>query len=493
MPIWPGTRKEVCQRPSVRQPCDRLGFYLALPDRDSGSRFNVDMAQDGRATRTRSAYISRRTFLTLTGLSIFSLSACGDDSSNRQFAGGPQTAGPNGTGDSESATGIVSGSPTAVPTAMPVAEMLSTPGSVPTVTVRRRHDLTAIDVADGSGQVIWSDLGRAIWASAIDATGEMAAVLTSPAKSASEWTVDFVDTGSGASTTVVLGDRTGTPAHLPDSVAGGRGGIAWMPDSSSVAVALPTGGLWQVFPDGSQVKLLPAAAAKRPAALAVSQNGDTLAFVDQPSGSEGSGVYAGSMKAKPIDPIVVLPADRSGNRYARGVAWIPSGNRVATIIEREELGNPQGDLFYIDTHSGVPELGWTSPPGRDVASVESFAVSLDGQVIGFVTNPTRPGHGKPSSLWLMQVDGPTIERFDLPVALGESTVSFTDRGVVASGTTGQSDERDGIALAYLLETSGQVVELYREQTPATPAASPMVSPGTSPVASPSPVASMSAG
>lgn len=244
-----------------------------------------------------------------------------------------------------------------------------------------------------------------------------------------------------------------------------------------------------MFPDGSQVKLVRASAAKRPAAVAISADDSALAYVDQPSGSEGSGIFAGSMKAMPVDPIVVLPADRSGNRYAREIAWIPPGGRVATIVEREELGNPQGDLFFVDSHTGTPQLVWTSPPGREVASVESFAISDDGSVLAFVTNPSRPKSGKSSSLWLMQVDGPTIERFDLPLELAESQVAFSPRGAVVTGLGGQEEQSDGTGLAYLLQPSGEVTMLYQEATPGTPVASPEASPAASPA--PSPVASPS--
>ena len=197
--------------------------------------------------------------------------------------------------------------------------------------------------------------------------------------------------------------------------------MTWIGGSASVAVALPSGGLQQVFVDGSQVKLLPASAAKRPAAVAVTPDGGTIAYVDQPSGSEGSGIYAGSMKAKPIDPLVILPADRSGNRYAHEIGWIDAGGRVATVIEREELGTPQGDLFYIDTPSGRPTLAWTSPSGREVWSVASFAISDDGAVVTFLTNASNPATEKPSSVWLMQIDGERVGAFRAPCrAAGKS-------------------------------------------------------------------------
>jgi hypothetical protein len=84
----------------------------------------------------------------------------------------------------------------------------------------------------------------------------------------------------------------------------------------------------------------------------------------------------------------------------------------------------------------------------------------------------------------MQIDGPTIERFDLPVELVESTVAFTPRGAVVTGIAGESDDQDGFGVAYLLASNGAVTELYREQLEATPIASPIASPVASPMASP---------
>jgi hypothetical protein len=283
----------------------------------------------------------------------------------------------------------------------------------------------------------------------------------------------------GDAVTVPIGTGIGSES-APDAAAQGRGGLAWLPDSGSVVAAMPTGGLLQVFPDGSQVRLAKAAIAKRPAAVALSPNGGAIAFVEQPTGSEGSGIFAGSMRAKPIDPIVVLPPDRSGNRYARGVQWIGESDRVATILEREELGSPQGDLFYLDVHNPVPRLAWTSPPGRDTASVESFTISPDGLVTAFVTSPARSEVGKPSSVWVMQTDGPSIERFDLPSKLAEPRIIFSSEGLIVTGRAGQHEVPTG----FLLAPNGQVSLVYQQPPAATPVASPVGSPAASPVASP---------
>ncbi len=444
---------------------------------------SVDMTHAGRVTNATKSRFSRRALLSTAGMTVLALSACGDESSDRQFAGGPQTPGPNVTPDVAGSDGQI-GSPTAQSTQMPVTELLAPRGIAGFTVIVDLDGMTVVDIASGMGRVVWSDPERAIWAVATTPTGERIAALTSPSQTANGWSIDFLDFEGASLGHVELGARQGTPSHQPDAVAAGRGGMAWIGDSSSVAVALPSGGLQQVFVDGSQVKLLPASAAKRPAAVAVTPDAETIAFVDQPSGSEGSGIYAGSMKAKPIDPIVILPADRSGNRYAHDLSWIASGGRVATVIEREELGNPQGDLFYIDTGTGKPTLAWTSPSGREVWSVESFVVADDGAVVAFLTNASNPATRKPSSVWLMQIDGRALERFELPVALEESRLVFSPEGVAISGVVRMKAETSGIGAVYLVTPTGEVVERFRTADDATPVASPIASPQASPVASP---------
>ncbi len=436
-----------------------------------------------RVTIPSKTRFSRRALLASTVLATLSLAACGDESSTRQFAGGPLTVSPDDTPDA-AGLDVHTGSPTAQPTQMPVAELLAPRGSSRYSVIAQPNRLLIVDIKSGAGEVIWSDPDRTIWAIASTPTGEQIAVLTAPSSRETGWSVDFLDFESTSLGQVELGSRRGTPSHQPDAVVGGRGGIAWIAGSASVAVALPSGGLQQVFIDGSQVKLLSASAAKRPAAVAVTSDAGTIAFVDQPSGSEGSGIFAGSMKAKPIDPIVILPADRSGNRYAHDLAWIDAGGRVATVIEREELGTPQGDLFYIDTATGKPTLAWTSPSGREVWSVASFAVADDGAVVTFLTNANNPATQKPSSVWLMQIDGSALERFELPVALQASRLVFSPEGVAVSGFVRAEEGAVGQGAVYLVTPTGEVIERYLEMREATPVASPIASPQASPAASP---------
>lgn len=440
-----------------------------------------------RHTTGRHLY-SRRTFLLTSGFTLLGLAGCADQVSDRQFAGEPRTTLVGTESTTPEITTLPAGSPTAIPTSIPIAQLLAPSGKRTQVIGHTRNELVVIDAAKATGKIAWSNNHRVIWAADIAEPAGIA-LLTSDATSPKNWAVEFVDITTGGMNIVEIGNGKSSGDLHPDVVAGGRGGVAWLPDQSSVAISLPTGGLLQVFPDGSQIKLAKAMIAKRPSALAISPDGSTLAYIDQPAGVEGSGVYAGSMKAKPIDPIVVLPADRSGNRYARGIAWIGTTARVATIIDREELGAAQGDLFFLDTQTRIPTLIWTSPVGRAVASVESFAISPNSLVTAFLTNPVRPNREKPSSVWLQQTDGPAIERFDLPVSLAASRLAFTPNGVAITGLAESGEEHEQLVAGYLLDSSGRISLLYRQPSAATPVASPQASP----VASPSPVAITNAG
>jgi hypothetical protein len=453
--------------------------------RDRSVRIPVDigMAEAGRVSALFSTRFSRRVLLATSGIATLALAACGDESSTRQFAGGPQTPGPNDTPSDPGQQGDP-GSPTALPTQMPVAELLAPRGDARFAIVANKDNLTAVEVESGEGREIWSNSDRTVWAVATTPSAEHLALLSAPNDVASGWSIDFIEADGTSIGHVDLGAHQGTPVHQPDAVAAGLGGLAWIGESTSVAVAIPSGGLQQVFADGSQVRLLAASSAKRPAAVAVTPDAGTIAFVDRPSGSQGSGIYAGSMKAKPIDPIVILPADRSGNRYAHDLAWIPTSNRVATIIERGELGNPQGDLFYVDAGTGTPTLAWTSPFGQDTWSVSSFSVSSDGMVVAFLTNPSDEATRKPSSVWVMQIDGGAIERFDLPVELDMSRIAFAHEGVAISGIVRSDGDGLGTGAVFLVSPNGEVVERYRESIEASPVASPVASPLASPVASP---------
>lgn len=448
-----------------------------------GNPIDIDMAREGRAATIFSSRCSRRGLLGWSLVAGLALVACGDESGTRQFAGGPQTAGPSET-SGMSVSESNPASPTALTTRMPVAELLAPRGETGIALIVDQNRLVSVELESGESRELWADPNRSIWAVAATPSGERVATLTAPGESSTGWAIDFIDADGELLGHVEFGPRASTPADVPDAVAGGQGGLAWIGESASVAVAVPSGGLQQVYSDGSQVPILSASMAKRPAAVAITDDAGTIAYVNQPSGSEGSGIYAGSIKAKPIDPIVVLPADRSGNRYARDLAWIAPGGRVATIIERGELGNPQGDLFFIDTETGTPALAWTSPAGREVWSVESFAISQDGSVVAFLTNSSNPQSTKSSSAWLMQVDGSALERFDLPLELTTSRLVFSSHGVAISGIVRTGIDEDGGGAVYLVTPDGDVVERYREPTLATPVASPIASPEATPVASP---------
>lgn len=447
------------------------------------------MVQRGQVTGLLATRRSRRALLASSFVGMLGLVACGDDSNTRQFAGGPLTPENDQTPLASEAAGVA-GSPTALPTQLPVRDLLSPRDVVSTALIAFEHRLTAFDLETGVATELWIEPKRRLWSAALSTNGERVALLSAPAGAATGWIVDFVAVGGSPLANVVLGHRRETPEPRPDAVAAGEGGITWIGETDSAAVSVPSGGILQVFTDGSQVGILAASDAKRPAAVAVSRDAGRIAYVDQPSGSEGSGVFAGSMRAKPIDPIVVMPADRSGNRYAHDLGWIGSSGRVATVIEREELGDPQGDLFYLDTSTGLPTLAWTSPAGRESWSVMSFTVSDDGAVVAFLTNPSNPGSQKPSSVWVLQVDGSALERFELPVQIIASRLVFSRDGIAISGIVSGDTDVPPLGAVYVVSPAGEVIERYRETIPATPVASPVGSPVASPAGTP--VASPSA-
>lgn len=442
--------------------------------------------------RLPSRKYSRRSLLAISCAGLLGIAGCADQASDRQFAGDPRTEEGDRSNETLGAQPTESGSPTAIPTRLPVAQLLEPRGDQTRIIAFQRHALTIVDVANATGREIWSEAKRFIWAAGLSPSSAEVALLTSSNDAPVNWAVEFVDAMSGELEVAEIGDWDGTSGQHPDAVTGGSGGLAWEPDSGSVVVALPTGGLLQVFPDGSQVRVAKAMVAKRPSAVAISPDGSTIAFIDQPSGVDGSGVFAGSMKAKPIDPIVVLPADRSGNRYAREVAWVGTTARVATIIDREEMGVAQGDLFFLDTHTRQPQLVWTSAGGRDIASVESFAISADTLVTAFLTNSIRTTADKPSALWMKQSDGASVERFDLPIRVSSSRIAFTPEGVAVAGIRPATASQEERVSSFLLDRNGRISLLYETPPMATPVASPLASPAASPVGSPSPAAVMNA-
>jgi len=116
--------------------------------------------------------------------------------------------------------------------------------------------------------------------------------------------------------------------------------------------------------------------------------------------------------------------------------------------------------------------------------VESFAVSDDGVVVAFLTNPSNPATRKPSSIWIMQVDGGAVERFELPVELEASRIVFSPQGVATSGIVRTGEGGEGVGAVFLVSLNGEIDELYRESILATPMASPIASPQACPVAAP---------
>lgn len=455
------------------------------------------MVFDGSSRFPVSARTSRRALLGGLGATLAGLVACGDESSDRQFVGDPRTPTSSREEASPDVRTAATGSPTPMVTPLPTSQLLGARGTIDRVGLGSVHEFRIVDVQSGNSQVIWRDENRILWAAELDPTGAIAAVLSSALDSESAFAVDFIDSGTAGGVRIVVGEQLASPAAIPDAVAGGDGGIAWIADRPEVVVALPTGGLLRVQPNGSIARVADPIVAKRPGAVSITSDATTVAWVDRPLAGGGTGIFGGSFRALPIDPVTLLPADRSGNRNARGVQWVPGDSRMVTIIEGEELGRPHGDLFVVDVHTSFPELLWASPPGPERASVEAFTVAPDGLVVAFSTNSNRQGSERPTSVLIKQLDGPSIERFELPLELTDMRLTFTIEGLAVTGFEGGDGAQLGSA--WLVTPDGDIESIYQDDglaTPiavdeGTPVASPAASPGASPNASPlaSPVAS----
>src|SRR5215218_7255671 len=150
------------------------------------------MTQAGRVTTLSLTSLSRRTLLASSALAVLGLAACGDESSTRQFAGGPQTPDIGGTPE---AAGALSdnGTPTAASTQLPVEQLLAPRGVSRISLIAHRDQLVAVDLDSGENFRLWSDSDRTIWAVAATQSGERIAILSAATGSASGWTIDFVD------------------------------------------------------------------------------------------------------------------------------------------------------------------------------------------------------------------------------------------------------------------------------------------------------------
>jgi hypothetical protein len=410
------------------------------------------------------------------------LTACADDSTDRQFAGDEQsTAGPTVT---------FPPIPTLEPGASP--EPRASPLAEDDLFSIRGVGTFGATVLDDVVYLLPSslDLPRAVaidamwkpWLADVSPDGEYVAVLASLASSAKTWRVLVVDaSGAIVSEHSITGDDA-TASVPADVVTTGSGGLDWAPDSSRLAVALPTGGIYMVdLTDDRVLEMSPPRRVPRPGFLSWSHNGQAIAYTAQPDARSGFGIYVAPVAALPLDPITVLRPDSTGNRSARQITWSGSDNTIVFILERRETGGAGGDVLSVSATGGVSEVIWsTGMRFGDIGAID-IELSPDGQVLAILTlSETGP------FVQLQQMGGTAhTERFvDMPLVSG--SIAWTEDGllVVAGSLATEMDPAE--PLAALVDAQGVVTV---PAPPATPVASPQPvgSPvPASPVASPVP-------
>jgi len=107
---------------------------------------------------------SRRMLLLSCGAGLLGLVGCADQASDRQFAGDLQTAEPGASAPALPTGGAEAGSPTAVPTPLPVSELLAPRGVLEQIIATRSQSVTVIDVTSGAARRVWQQTQRVIWA-----------------------------------------------------------------------------------------------------------------------------------------------------------------------------------------------------------------------------------------------------------------------------------------------------------------------------------------
>lgn len=424
----------------------------------------------------------------LTALCLV-LTACADDSSDRQFAGDEQsTAGPTAT------------SP-AIPTIEPAASQApaATPLTEDELLAIRSNDEFAVIIVDGDVFLMPSSLEDPIrvdiddkwtvWHAAESPGGDQVAVLVSLATSVKMWSILVVD-GSGAiiGEHNIIGDEA-TAGGTSDVVTGGTGGMDWSPDATRVAVALPTGGIYSVnLGDDGVQEMSPPRRVPRVGDLAWSHNGRAIAYAARPDGKSGYGVYVAPASALPLDPITVIKPDSTGNRSARDITWSAGDARLLVILERRETGNSGGDVMTVSANGGQPAVIWSAGMFSGNDGAMDIALSPDGAVLAILST----GEDE-SFVDYMQSDGPAETRIGIPLDIDSGAVTWTGNGLLVAGSgrsaKGDSTEPEGA----IIDGQGDVT--IQETTASTPIASPVpvgspvpASPVASPVAA-SPVAS----
>ncbi len=413
------------------------------------------------------------------------LAACADDSSERQFAGDDQsTAAPSATSQP-------------IPTALPVAspQALASPLSEEELFAPRGHGDLAALVLNGRVFLVRSSLEEPAslpidqrwkpWVADVSPDGDRVAVLVSLAASDTTWKVLIVEPdGSVSQTMRIAGDDATVVAS--DVVTTGSGGLDWSPDGSRIAVALPTGGIYAADLDGAVVEMSPPRRVPRPGDLAWSNNGQAIAYTAQQDARSGAGIYVAPVAALPLDPVVLLKPDPTGNRSARDVTWTAGDDHVLAILERRETGGRGGDVLSVRSAGGQPEIIWSAGMLVGEGGAQEISLSPDGEVLAvLLAGPDG------SMVELLQMSGTGTTMSELDARIERASIDWTAAGLLVVGGE-QSEDQGAVPFAALIGVQGEVSRLEPAATPiaspqaiGSPAASPLASPvAVSPVASP---------
>jgi hypothetical protein len=430
------------------------------------------------------------------------LVACADDDSDRQFAGEDQATGHPGQTPVQVIATQPLGTPAAVASPIEEDQMFAIRGSETVTAIIIDDVVYRYNTADDQVTTLPVGPGYQPWLADVSSGSEYLAVLVSPVDSLVQWKILVFD---GSAELIhelpVVGGRA-SPVASSEVVATGTGGIDWSPDGMTIAVALPTGGLYAVGFDGIVEQMSPPRRVSRPGDLAWSPTGSAIAFANRPDSRSGLGLSLATTTAYPIDPVQLLRPDPTGNRSVRYVEWTPDGSEVIAIVDRKETGGVRGDVFSLETAGSQPRLIWSSGL-HTMAGADAISVSPDGSLLA-VLSSNDDGE---SIIILRQIGGPSEVQRLLEVAVENGVILWTNDGVVVAGEPATRPDGDSPAPVFIrIDESGSVEQIGPAGTPeaspqpvaspeATPVSSPVAGPDASPIGSPvavpaaSPVAS----
>lgn len=410
------------------------------------------------------------------------LAACGDESDDRQFANGNET--PRAT---STAAPLTDGTP--MPSSpVAIASPISTEALI---APRGGGDLFAFAAGDivylvhsqqGQIEPLWEGDGGRVWHAERSPATDETAVLVSGSEAAANWRVILLDDEGDVRAEIPIHASGATPRSVPDAVVGGSGGLAWSPDGERLAVAVPTGGLFEIV-DRSRIEtMVPPSRASRPGELAWSQGGRAVAFVNKPTERGGSGIYVAPAGANPLDPVTLLAPDSTGNRTVGQLQWLTVDDILLAVIYRQPAPNTIGDLFRLSVSAATPELVASGQAIAFRASIEKFSSSPDDAVLLYAVRHD-PDEETPWTVVLKQQGGPTSAEIPVPEGERVDDLVWTSAGPVIV-TTSEGDAEEAIVSVYTIddELGLRLVDTTAEAPPATPVASPAGSPAASPVA-----------